>query len=40
MTCSNISKMIEGAGDWAGLASHFEAHLLADAGHDTRRLQL
>jgi type 1 fimbriae regulatory protein FimB/type 1 fimbriae regulatory protein FimE len=47
MTRSNVAKMIEGAGDRAGLLHthphvlrHTCGHLLADAGHDTRRLQL
>jgi integrase len=47
MTRSNASKMIEAAGDRAGLPyahphmlRHTCGHLLADAGHDTRRLQL
>ena len=47
MTRSNVAKMIEGAGDRAGLPythphmlRHTCGHLLADAGHDTRRLQL
>ena len=47
MTRSNVAKMIEGAGDRAGLRHmhphvlrHTCGHLLADAGHDTRRLQL
>jgi integrase len=47
MTRSNVSKMIEVAGDRAGLPKahphmlrHTCGHLLADAGHDTRRLQL
>jgi integrase len=47
MTRSNVSKMIETAGERAGLPymhphmlRHTCGHLLADAGHDTRRLQL
>ena len=47
MTRSNVSKMIEAAGQRAGLPyahPHMLRHtcgdLLADAGHDTRRLQL
>jgi type 1 fimbriae regulatory protein FimB/type 1 fimbriae regulatory protein FimE len=47
MTRFNVSKMVETAGDRAGLAfahphmlRHTCGHLLADAGHDTRRLQL
>jgi len=47
MTRSNVAKMIEAAGDRAGLPHlhphmlrHTCGHLLADAGHDTRRLQL
>ena len=47
MTRSNVAKTIERAGDQAGLAHihphmlrHTCGHLLADAGHDTRRLQL
>src|SRR5262249_34353901 len=47
MTRSNVAKMIETAGDRAGLPHchphmlrHTAGHLLADAGHDTRRLQL
>ncbi len=47
MTRSNVAKMIENAGDRAGLPHlhphmlrHTCGHLLADAGHDTRRLQL
>ena len=47
MTRSNVAKMIETAGDRAGLSHlhphmlrHTCGHLLADAGHDTRRLQL
>jgi type 1 fimbriae regulatory protein FimB/type 1 fimbriae regulatory protein FimE len=47
MTRSNVSKMIEAAGERAGLPPchphmlrHTCGHLLADAGHDTRRLQL
>ena len=47
MTRSNVSKMIEAAGERAGLPHchphalrHTCGHLLADAGHDTRRLQL
>jgi integrase len=47
MTRFNVSKMIEAAGDRAGLPyahphmlRHTCGHLLADAGHDTRRLQL
>jgi integrase len=47
MTRSNVSKMIEAAGERAGLPyahppmlRHTCGHLLADAGHDTRRLQL
>jgi integrase len=47
MTRSNVSKMIEVAADRAGLPPvhphmlrHTCGHLLADAGHDTRRLQL
>jgi type 1 fimbriae regulatory protein FimB/type 1 fimbriae regulatory protein FimE len=47
MTRFNVSKMIEGAGERAGLPyahphmlRHTCGHLLADAGHDTRRLQL
>ncbi len=47
MTRSNVSKMIAAAGERAGLPyahphmlRHTCGHLLADAGHDTRRLQL
>jgi len=47
MTRSNVAKMIEGAGNRAALPHlhphmlrHTCGHLLADAGHDTRRLQL
>ena len=47
MTRSNVSKMIAVAGERAGLPyahchmlRHTCGHLLADAGHDTRRLQL
>jgi integrase len=47
MTRSNVAKMIEAAGDREGLPHlhphmlrHTCGHLLADAGHDTRRLQL
>ena len=47
MTRSNVAKMIESAGDRAGLQHmhphvlrHTCGHLLADAAHDTRRLQL
>ena len=47
MTRSNVAKMIAAAGDRAGLPNAFPhalrhtcGHLLADAGHDTRRLQL
>ena len=47
MTRSNVSKMITRAGTEAGIANphphmlrHTCGHLLADAGHDTRRLQL
>jgi type 1 fimbriae regulatory protein FimB/type 1 fimbriae regulatory protein FimE len=47
MTRFNVSKMIAAAGDRAGLSyshphmlRHTCGHLLADAGHDTRRLQL
>jgi type 1 fimbriae regulatory protein FimB/type 1 fimbriae regulatory protein FimE len=47
MTRSNVAKMVEGASDKAGLSHihphmlrHTCGHLLADAGHDTRRLQL
>ena len=47
MTRPNVAKMIEAAGDRAGLPHlhphmlrHTCGHLLADAGHDTRRLQL
>jgi integrase len=47
MTRSNVNKMVEAAGDRAGLPyahphmlRHTCGHLLADAGHDTRRLQL
>jgi len=47
MTRSNVSKMIERAGADADLPPchphmlrHTCGHLLADAGHDTRRLQL
>jgi type 1 fimbriae regulatory protein FimB/type 1 fimbriae regulatory protein FimE len=47
MTRSNVSKMIEATGERAGLPyahphmlRHTCGHLLADAGHDTRRLQL
>jgi type 1 fimbriae regulatory protein FimB len=47
MSRSNVAKMIEAAGDRAGLPNlhphmlrHTCGHLLADAGHDTRRLQL
>jgi integrase len=45
MTRSNVSKMIEKAGELAELPPchphmlrHTCGHLLADAGHDTRRL--
>lgn len=47
MTRFNVSKMIEAAGDRAGfeiahphMLRHTCGHLLADAGHDVRRLQL
>ena len=47
MTRSNVAKMIAAAADRAGLPHmhphmlrHTCGHLLADAGHDTRRLQL
>jgi integrase len=47
MTRSNVSKMMASAGKRAGLPyahphmlRHTCGHLLADAGHDTRRLQL
>jgi integrase len=47
MTRSNVAKMITRAGTDAGIANphphmlrHTCGHLLADAGHDTRRLQL
>lgn len=47
MTRFNVSKMVESAGARAGLPyvhphmlRHTCGHLLADAGHDTRRLQL
>jgi type 1 fimbriae regulatory protein FimB/type 1 fimbriae regulatory protein FimE len=47
MTRSNVAKMIESAGNRAGLPHmhphmlrHTCGHLLADVGHDTRRLQL
>jgi type 1 fimbriae regulatory protein FimB/type 1 fimbriae regulatory protein FimE len=47
MTRSNVSKMVEKAGELADLPPthphmlrHTCGHLLADAGHDTRRLQL
>ena len=47
LTRSAVSKMIEAAGNRAGLPYAFPhmlrhtcGHLLADAGHDTRRLQL
>src|SRR6516225_3288375 len=47
MTRSNVSKMIAAAAERAGLPyahphmlRHTCGHLLADAGHDTRRLQL
>jgi integrase len=47
MTRSNVSKMVETSGERAGLPymhphmlRHTCGHLLADAGHDTRRLQL
>ena len=49
MTRSNVAKMIEAAGERADLPGdvchphalrHTCGHLLADAGHDTRRLQL
>jgi len=47
MTRSNVAKMITRAGADAGIANphphalrHTCGHLLADAGHDTRRLQL
>jgi len=47
MTRSNVAKMIAAAGDRAGVPNAFPhalrhtcGHLLADAGHDTRRLQL
>ena len=46
MTRSNVAKLIDGAGRRAGLPHchphqlrHTCGHLLADAGHDTRRLQ-
>jgi len=47
MTRSNVSKMMAAAGKRGGLPyahphmlRHTCGHLLADAGHDTRRLQL
>jgi type 1 fimbriae regulatory protein FimB len=47
MTRSNVAKIIEAASDRAGLPNmhphmlrHTCGHLLADAGHDTRGLQL
>ena len=47
MTRSNVAKLIDNAAKRAGLAHchphqlrHTCGHLLADAGHDTRRLQL
>jgi integrase len=47
MTRSNVAKMIQSAGNRSGLAHihphmlrHTCGHLLADAGRDTRRLQL
>jgi len=47
MTRSNVAKIIKAAGDRAGLPHmhphmlrHTCGHLIADAGHDTRRLQL
>jgi type 1 fimbriae regulatory protein FimB/type 1 fimbriae regulatory protein FimE len=47
MTRFNVSKMVGAAGERAGLPyahphmlRHTCGHLLADAGHDTRRLQL
>jgi type 1 fimbriae regulatory protein FimB/type 1 fimbriae regulatory protein FimE len=47
MTRSNVAKLITRAGADAGIANphphalrHTCGHLLADAGHDTRRLQL
>ena len=47
LSSRNVAKMIEAAGDRAGLPHchphmlrHTAGHLLADAGHDTRRLQL
>jgi type 1 fimbriae regulatory protein FimB/type 1 fimbriae regulatory protein FimE len=47
MARSNVSKMIQAAGERVGLPyahphmlRHTCGHLLADAGHDTRRLQL
>jgi type 1 fimbriae regulatory protein FimB len=47
MSRFNINKMIGKAGKEAGIANchphmlrHACCHLLADAGHDTRRLQL
>ncbi len=47
MTRSNVNKMLASAGNRAGLLyshphmlRHTCGHLLADAGHDTRRLQL
>jgi len=47
MTRSNVGKLIDAAAKRAGLAHchphqlrHTYGHLLADAGHDTRRLQL
>jgi integrase len=46
MTRSNVAKMLSAAGERAGfpvhphMLRHTCGHLLADAGHDTRRLQL
>jgi integrase len=46
MTRSNVNKMLKAAGERAGFSVHAHmlrhtcGHLLADAGHDTRRLQL
>jgi integrase len=46
LTRSAVSKLIEAAGERAGIKAHPHmlrhtcGHLLADAGHDTRRLQL
>jgi type 1 fimbriae regulatory protein FimB len=43
MTRFNVSKMVEAAGESYAhphMLRHTCGHLLADAGHDTRRLQL